>query len=70
VLTVRMMSSGVFTGLFMGAGILLVNAFGDASAGLVSIVFAVPGTVAGIVLLMLKARETKDTALESIPGEG
>ena len=69
VLTVRMMSSGVFTGAWMGAGILLVNAFGDASAGLVSIVFAVPGTVAGIVLLMLKARETKDTELETVTGK-
>jgi len=64
-----MMSSGVFTGAWMGAGILLVNAFGDASAGLVSIIFSVPGTVAGIVLLMLKARETKDTELETVTGK-
>jgi len=69
VLTVRMLLSGVFTGAWMGGGILLVNTFGDASAGVVSIAFAVPGTIAGIVLLMLKARETKDTALETITGK-
>jgi len=69
VLTVRMMASGVFTGAWMDAGILLVNTFGDASAGLVSVAFAVPGTVAGIALLMLKARETKDANLEAITGK-
>jgi len=69
VLAVRIFISGLFTGACMGAGILLVNTFGDAYAGIISVVFAVPGTIAGIVLLMAKARETKGVVLETVTGK-
>lgn len=69
VLAVRILFSGLFTGACMGAGILLVNTFGDAYAGIISVVFAVPGTIAGIVLLLVKARETKDVVLETVTGK-
>jgi len=69
VLAVRPLASGIFQGVSMVGAILLVNAFGDACAGIVSIAFAVPGTIVGLLMIMLKSRETKNTVLETVTGK-
>lgn len=69
VLSVQPLLSGVIGGVVMGAGIVLVNIFGDASAGLISLAVAVPGMLIGLVIISLKVRETKHVNLEEITGQ-
>ena len=68
VLSVQPLLSGIIGGVVMAAGIVLVNIFGDAYAGLISLAVAVPGMLIGVVIITLKVRETKHVKLEEITG--
>jgi len=68
VLSVQPLMSGLIGGIIMAAGIVLVNIFGDAYAGLISLAVAAPGMLIGLVIITWKVRETKHVNLKEITG--
>ncbi len=64
VATVRPIVSGVIYAFSMLAVLILSNVLGDAAIGMICLCTVVPGMVAGIVILLLKTRETKGTDLQ------
>ncbi|MCL2494604.1 MAG: MFS transporter [Oscillospiraceae bacterium] len=68
VLSVQPIMSGACSALAMGTGMALINKLGDASAGIVSLVIAVPGTLVGLLMIALKVRETKHVNLQAVTG--
>jgi len=68
VLSVQPIMSGACSALAMGGGMALINILGDARAGVVSLVIAVPGTLVGLVMIALKVRETKHVNLQAVTG--
>ena len=68
VLSVQPAISGLASLLATGVGLVLINILGDSSAGLISLALAVPGTVIGLVIFVLKARETKHVDLQEVTG--
>ena len=69
ILSVQPAISGVASMLVTGAGLVAINVLGDRYAGLISLVLAVPGTIIGLVILVLKVRETKHVNLQEITGQ-
>ena len=68
VLSVQPLLSGIFGGIVMAAGIVLVNIFGDAWAGTISLAVAAPGMLIGLAIIIIKVRETKHVNLREITG--
>lgn len=68
VLAVQPLLSGIFAALALLGGLALINIFGDAYAGLLSLGIAVPGMVIGLVIISFKVRETRHVDLEKITG--
>jgi len=66
VLSVQPLLSGVIGGLVMAAGIFLVNIFGDAYAGLISVSISAPGMLIGLAIIVSKVRETKNVNLREL----
>ncbi len=66
VATVRPIITGVIYAVSMVAVMILSNIFGDSAIGLICLCTVVPGMIAGIVILMLKAKETKGVSLENV----
>lgn len=70
VLAVQPILSILFSAAALGAGLLLINLFGDASAGLVSLGISAPGMLIGLLIISWKVRETKNVDLEAVTGHG
>ena len=68
VLAVQPAISGIASLLATGVGLVLINILGDSSAGLISLALAVPGTVIGLTIFVLKAHETKHVDLQEVTG--
>ena len=68
VLAVQPAISGIASLLATGIGLVLINILGDSSAGLISLVLAVPGTIIGLAIFVLKAHETKHVDLQEVTG--
>lgn len=68
VMAVQPILTGVFSGIILFAGIALVNVFGDAHAGLISLCGAVPGMVIGLLIIASKVKETKNVSLDEVTG--
>lgn len=68
VLAVQPILSILFSVAALGAGLLLINLFGDASAGLVSLGISAPGMLIGLLIISWKVRETKNVNLEAVTG--
>jgi len=66
VMNVRPMLSGAFGSAAFLAPLILINLFGDAHVGLISLLVAAPGMLIGLTLIALKVRETKHSNLEEI----
>lgn len=68
VLTIQPMVSGfIFSFAMMGCTVA-VNILGDSYAGLISLAIAVPGMLLGIILMMLKVKETQGADLGAVTG--
>jgi len=59
---------GAFGSVAILAPLLLINIFGDAKAGLISLGVAIPGMIIGCILIVLKVKETRGVNLEEITG--
>ncbi|MCL1855709.1 MAG: MFS transporter [Clostridia bacterium] len=68
VLAVQPILSTLFSAAALGAGLLLINLLGDASAGLVCLGISVPGMLIGLLIISWKVRETKNVNLEAVTG--
>ena len=69
VMTVQPVMAAVFAiAAFVGA-LIAVNILGDAYMGIISIIVAVPGMAAGMLIILFKVRETKGVNLEEITGD-
>ncbi|MBR3596349.1 MAG: MFS transporter [Clostridia bacterium] len=66
VATVRPLITGVIYAISMLIMMILSNVLGDAKIGIICLLTVVPGMIIGIVILMLKAKETKGVDLETI----
>lgn len=66
VATVRPIITGVIYAFSMLTVLILSNVLGDAAIGMICFFTVVPGMVAGIVILLLKAKETKGVHLDAI----
>lgn len=66
VATVRPIITGVIYAFSMLTVLILSNVLGDAAIGMICLATVVPGMVAGIVILLLKAKETKGVELDRI----
>ncbi len=69
VATVRPIITGIIYAISMVTVMILSNVLGDESIGIICISTVVPGMLLGIIILLLKAKETKGINLEEI-GEG
>ena len=67
--TVRPIITGVIYAIGMLINMVLKNIRGDEAIGMICFCTVVPGMIIGIIILMLKARETRGVNLEEI-GEG
>lgn len=61
--------AGVIFTLAQALQLILINVFGDASAGIISVVIAIPPMIAGILLLSSKVRETLGTDITDVKME-
>ena len=68
VLAVQPILSIVFSVAALGAGLLLINVFGDAYAGIISLSISAPGMLIGLLIISWKVRETKNVNLEAVTG--
>ncbi len=66
VATVRPIITGVIYAISMLTVMILSNVLGDAAIGTICLLTVVPGMVAGIIILLLKTKETKGVNLEDI----
>ncbi len=66
--TVRPIITGVIYAFSMLAVMILSNILGDESIGTICLLTVVPGMIAGIIILLLKTKETKGVNLEEIGG--
>jgi len=69
VLAVQPVLSILFSVAALGAGLLLINMLGDASAGMVSLCISAPGMLIGLLIISWKVRETKNVNLEAVTGQ-
>ena len=68
VMTVQPVMALVFTIPAVVFGIVAPNILGDSYIGIISMIIAMPGMFAGMIIIMLKTRETKGVDLEEITG--
>jgi MFS family permease len=68
VMTVQPVLSLIFTVPAIIAGVAAPNILGDAYIGIISFCIAVPGLFTGMMIILLRARETKGVNLEEITG--
>ena len=66
VATVRPIITGVIYAIGMLTNMILSNILGDAKIGTILLCIVVPGMILGIVILMLKVKETRGVNLEEI----
>ncbi len=64
--TVRPIISGAIYAFSMLAVMILSNILGDALIGTICILTVIPGMIAGIIILLLKTKETKGINLEKV----
>lgn len=69
VMTVQPVMSLIFTVPAIIAGVAAPNILGDAYIGIISFCIAVPGLFAGMLIIMLKTRETKGVNLDEVTGK-
>lgn len=63
--TVQTLGGAIFTAA-QAVQLVCINIFGDAQAGLISVLVAVPPMMAGIIILLTKIRETKGTDISNV----
>lgn len=68
VLTVQPFLSGVFCSVALIGALIAINVLGDAFSGIISIVIAIPGMLVGMLVILLKTRETRGVNLDEITG--
>lgn len=61
--------SGMFFGPAMGALLVLSNALGDSYIGICTLATVVPGMLIGLVMMMLKVKETKGVDMGAVTAE-
>lgn len=66
VATVRPIFTGVIYAIGMVTNMILSNILGDAKIGIICFSIVVPGMLLGIIILMLKVKETRGVNLEEI----
>lgn len=66
VATVRPIITGIIYAIGMLTNMILSNILGDAKIGTILLCIVVPGMILGIVILMLKVKETRGVNLEEI----
>ncbi|HHV11864.1 MAG TPA: MFS transporter [Clostridiales bacterium] len=66
VLTVTPMISGVLYGFVMNLALILINAYGDAYVGIISVAIAAPGLFIGLMILIFKVKETRGTDINTV----
>ncbi len=64
--TVRPIITGVIYAISMLTVMILSNVLGDEAIGTICLLTVVPGMISGIIILMLKTKETKGVNLEKI----
>lgn len=69
VLAVQPMISGMFFGPAMGALLVLSNVLGDSYIGICTLATVVPGMLIGLIMMMLKVRETKGVDMSTVSAE-
>lgn len=69
VLAVQPMISGMFFGPAMGALLVLSNVLGDSYIGICTLATVVPGMVIGLIMMMLKVKETKGVDMSAVSAE-
>jgi len=68
VLSVQPILNTLFGGIAIITGLVLINLFGDAYTGLISLCIAMPGILVGLIIISWKVRETKNVNLKEITG--
>ena len=69
VMAIQPMANGMIF-MFASWGVMILgNILGDAALGITVLAVSVPGMALGLVLLMLKVKETKGVDLGSIKGD-
>ncbi len=63
--TVQTLGGIIFT-IAQAVQLVCINIFGDAQAGLISVLVAVPPMMAGIIILLTRIRETKGTDISHV----
>ncbi len=69
VLAVQPMISGSLFGPAMGAVMVLSNILGDAYIGVCVLATAIPGMLIGLIMMMLKVKETKGVDMSAVSAE-
>ena len=70
VLAVQPMISGMFFTPALVGVMVLPNILGDSAIGTCVLATAIPGMVVGLVLMMLKVKETKGVDMGAVSAEG
>jgi hypothetical protein len=68
-LAVQPMVSGTIFSLAMVAVMVLINILGDAATGICTVVTIIPGMLVGLILMMLKVKETNGVDMGAVSAE-
>ena len=68
-LAVQPMVSGTIYSVAMGAVMVLINILGDASIGICTVATIVPGMLVGLIMMMLKVKETNGVDMGSVSAD-
>ena len=68
-LAVQPMVSGTIYSVAMGAVMVLINLLGDASIGICTVATIVPGMLVGLIMMMLKVKETNGVDMGSVSAD-
>jgi MFS family permease len=68
-LAVQPMVSGTIFSVAMVAVMVLINILGDAAIGICTVVTIIPGMLVGLILMMLKVKETNGVDMGSVSAE-
>ena len=67
-MAVQPMVSGMIFSVAMVGVMVLINILGDAAIGICTMATVVPGLVVGLIIMMLKVKETKGVDMGAVTG--